>query len=80
MAKNIDGDEVHNDVKDLGLPGIGNAKDWDAMIPVPYHCLVRMMGSITAFVPILKGTALHRDLIICEEAVNDELKRTKNLQ
>jgi len=60
--------------------GMMNAKDWDALIPVPYHCLVRLMAWTSATNGALPGTAFARDVQIVKECVNNELKRTKNFQ
>lgn len=60
--------------------GILNAKDWDAPITVPYHCLVRLLNATSASGLMVEGSALHRDYIMTENAINEELRKTKNIQ
>ena len=60
--------------------GMMNAKDWDALIPVPYHCLVRLMNWVSFTNGARPDTAFARDVQIVRECVNNELKRTKNFQ
>ena len=57
-----------------------NAKDWDALIPVPYHCLIRLINATSASDLVSPGSTLERDLLMTEDAINAECKRTNNIQ
>ena len=60
--------------------GLINAADWDAKIAIPYHCLVRLLNATSASGLMTDGTALHRDFLITEDLINEELRKTKNVQ
>lgn len=62
------------------VPGILNAKEWDAKIAIPYHCLVRLLATTMASGLMASGTALHRDYVITENLINEELRKTNNVQ
>jgi len=57
-----------------------NAKDWDALIPVPYHCLIRLLNATSASGLVGEGSALERDILMTEQAIKDECDRTNNKQ
>ena len=61
-------------------PGLLNATDWDAKIAIPYHCLVRLLNATSASGLMVEGSALHRDFVMTENAINEELRKTKNVQ
>lgn len=61
-------------------PGRPVAKDPDALIPVPYHCLDRLLNAVSYSGLVRSGQALHRDYCATETAISEELRRTHNVQ
>lgn len=60
-------------------PGRPIAKDPDALIPVPYHCLDRLLNAVSYSGLVRSGSALHRDYCATETAIANELRRTHNV-
>lgn len=61
-------------------PGRPWPENPDALIPVPCHCLQRLLDAVTYSGLVRTGTALHRDFCMTESAITNELKRTNNVK
>lgn len=81
-GKEFEGDPVVYVDSKYKIPHIPypNAKNWDALIPVPYHCLIRLLNAVSYSNLVGPGSALERDYLMTEEAIKDECERTKNVQ
>ena len=61
-------------------PGRPWPENPDALIPVPCHCLQRLLDAVTYSGLVRTGTALHRDFCMTESAITNELRRTNNVK
>ena len=61
-------------------PGRPWPENPDDLIPVPCHCLQRLLDAVTYSGLVRTGTALHRDFCMTESAITNELKRTNNVK
>ena len=56
------------------------AKDPDVLIPIPWHCIQRMLSWISYSEGARPGSAFARDIQIVRECVDKELERTNNVK
>ena len=68
------------DTEKFVSPGRPWPENPDALIPVPCHCLQRLLDAVTFSGLVRTGTALHRDFCLTESAITNELKRTNNVK
>lgn len=68
------------DAEKFVSPGRPWPENPDALIPVPCHCLQRLLDAVTYSGLVRTGTALHRDFCMTESAITNELKRTNNVK
>ena len=68
------------DAEKFVSPGRPWPENQDALIPVPCHCLQRLLDAVTYSGLVRTGTALHRDFCMTESAITNELKRTNNVK
>jgi len=68
------------DTEKFVSPGRPWPENPDALIPVPCHCLQRLLDAVTYSGLVRTGTALHRDFCITESAITNELRRTNNVK
>lgn len=68
------------DTEKFVSPGRPWPENPDALIPVPCHCLQRLLDAVTYSGLVRTGTALHRDFCMTESAITNELRRTHNVK
>ena len=68
------------DTEKFVSPGRPWPENPDALIPVPCHCLQRLLDAVTYSGLVRTGTALHRDFCMTESAITNELRRTNNVK
>ena len=68
------------DAEKFVSPGRPWPENPDALIPVPCHCLQRLLDAVTYSGLVRTGTALHRDFCMTESAITNELRRTNNVK
>lgn len=68
------------DTEKFVSPGRPWPENPDALIPVPCHCLQRLLDAVTYSGLVRTGTALHRDFCMTESAITSELRRTNNVK
>ena len=68
------------DAEKFVSPGRPWPENPDALIPVPCHCLQRLLDAVTYSGLVRTGTALHRDFCMTESAITSELRRTNNVK
>lgn len=68
------------DTEKFVSPGRPWPENPNALIPVPCHCLQRLLDAVTYSGLVRTGTALHRDFCMTESAITNELRRTNNVK
>ncbi len=68
------------DAEKFVSPGRPWPENPDALIPVPCHCLQRLLDAVTYSGLVRTGTAIHRDFCMTESAITNELRRTNNVK